>query len=245
MRRIAVAALAALCLCGTALSAAPKPFAPKAPETIAQVIARMTVALKTEGCSAELKALYYSGFGAIPAAGCTYLRNQLGTFAKPEGKIYGTGAVVDALTGHSDDLAAAVMVLDKGKFRIVFVEPGGFLRDAITLFQPPFDTSFRIGVHALRTGNCDEFMQVAHQRLGIGAGAQADVCSRVQSNTLHKLLAAEPRAVAKRLGGSSGYAFYGIRFKTGFYTVVMAQQPPSVKIPKQAQYAFVGGYPSG
>jgi hypothetical protein len=68
---------------------------------------------------------------------------------------------------------------------------------------------------------------------------------RIPSSPLHKLLAAEPRAVAKRLGGSSDYAFYGIKFEHAYYTVAMAQQPSSVYVPKSAKFAFVAGYPAG
>jgi len=91
----------------------------------------------------------------------------------------------------------------------VFVEQSGFIAPTKTLFQPQLDSSFRIGMHALRTANCDEFLLVAHQKLGIGAGKKEDVCTRVNANSLHKLLAAEPRAVSKRLGGNSDYAFIG------------------------------------
>jgi len=92
------------------------------------------------------------------------------------------------------------MVLDHGKFRIVFVEPSGFIPTTETLFQTQFDTSFRTGIHALRTNHCDEFMTVAHLKLGIGAGKKAEVCSRIAGNSLHKLLAVQPRAAARRLG---------------------------------------------
>ncbi len=245
MKRLAIAAVAALCLCATATGATPA-FGPKPAETASQLVARVKAALAAPGCNAALKGLFYSGFGSIPQAGCDYVRKQFGKFEDPEAKVFGTGALVDGYIdspGSEDNYAEGVFVLDKDrKFHLVFVEEGSFIQSTHTLFMKEFDTSFRIGIHALRTGSCDEFLTVSHTKLGIGAGAKADVCSRVSGSSLHKLLAAEPRAVSKRFGGTSGYAFYGIKFKSGFYTVVMAQQPPSVKLFKTQQYAFIGGY---
>jgi hypothetical protein len=61
---------------------------------------------------------------------------------------------------------------------------------------------------------------------------------------LHKLLAAAPRAAPVRLGGNALYAFYGLSAAGRYYTVVMAQQAPSTKIPLgSAQYAYVDAYP--
>lgn len=247
MKRFVLAAGCALALCATATAAAP--FGPKSAETAPQLVAKVKAALAAPGCNAKLQALFYSGFGTIPQAGCDYVRREFGNFEDPEAKVYGTGAVVDGYI-HSatsaDNWGEGVFVLDKDrKFHLVFVEQGSFIQSTHTLFMKEFDTSFRIGIHALRTGNCDEFMRVAHLTQGIGAGKRADVCARVTGSSLHKLLAAEPRAVAKRLGGTSDYAFYGIKFKSGYYTVVMSQQPPSTKLYETQQYAFIGGYAAG
>jgi hypothetical protein len=246
MRRQVLAAVAALVVCGAAAAAGPA-FGPKPADSVPQVITRMKAALRAPGCNAQLKALFYSGYGAIPQSGCDYLRKQLGKFQDVQGKAYGSGAIVDGYIGDStDNYAEAIFVLDKDrKYHLVFVEEGSFQPTTETLFMSQFDTSFRTGIHALRTGNCDEFMTVAHLTLGIGGGKKADVCARIPASPLHKLLAAEPRAVTKRLGGSSSYAFYGVKFKHAYYTVVMAQQAPSIYIPKSAQFAFIAGYSAG
>jgi hypothetical protein len=238
-------ACTAVAVSAVGASSAAAPLTPASTDTASAAIGRVANALKTKGCSAELKALFFSGFGAIPTPGCDYLRKSFGTFEKPKGAVYGTGAVVEGLNGNADDYTSAVMVLDKDrKFHIVFLENSGFLPTTKTLFMTQFDASFRIGIDALRRGDCTAFKQVAHLKLGLGAGADAQVCPRIQTSSLGKLLKAEPKAASKRLGGNSNYGFYGIRFKHGgYWTVVMAQQPPSVKIPKSAQYAFIAGYP--
>src|SRR5262249_44733797 len=111
MRRLVIAALAALCVCTTATAAGPAAFRPEAGETGPQAVARMKAALKAPGCNAELRGLYYSGYGAIPSAGCTYLRARLGTFQDVEAKVYGTGAIVDGYIGdRSDNYAESVFV---------------------------------------------------------------------------------------------------------------------------------------
>lgn len=245
MKKVAIAAAAALCLCAPATAAAPA-FGPKPAETGAQLVTRVKAALAAPGCNTKLKALFFTGFGAIPPAACDYLRREFGKFEDPAAKVYGTAAVVDGyIAGKTDNWGEGVFVLERDrKFHLVFAEEGSFIQSTKTLFQEPFETSFRIGIHALRTGNCDEFLRVAHSTLGIGAGKRADVCARFKTNSLAKLLRAEPRATIKRLSGTSDYGFYGIQFKRAFYTVVMVQQPPSVKTYATQQYAFVAGYPA-
>ena len=70
------------------------------------------------------------------------------------------------------------------------------------------------------------------------------MCVRLERNTLHRALAADPGARLTRLGGNALYAFYGISAGGHYWTFVMAQQPPSPSLPAgSAQYAFVDAYP--
>src|SRR4051794_11661485 len=153
MKRVALAAVAALCLCTTATAAAPA-FGPKPNETAKQLVARVKSALATPGCNAKLKGLFYSAFGAIPQAGCDYVRREFGRFEDPSAKVFGSGAVVDGYihsAASEDNWAEGVFVLDKDrKYHLVFVEQGSFIQSTKTLFQKDFDTSF--GSASTRSG---------------------------------------------------------------------------------------------
>ena len=62
---------------------------------------------------------------------------------------------------------------------------------------------------------------------------------------LHKALAADPHATLTKLGGNSQYAFYGLTAGGKYWTVVMANQPPSASLPLgSARFAYVDAYPA-
>jgi hypothetical protein len=238
MRRLAVVALLA---CGLALPASAAP--PKVDDSVTAAINRIAAALHTKGCSASLRALLHSAWGAANARGCTYLRQGLGTFKSPHGAVYGTAAEIDAGTGYSQP-ATTVLALDRDhRFHIVFIlfEYGSIGSKP----NPIFDRNVRLAVTALRAADCNAFVKVAFRAFGLGGGPETAVCTRLPRNSLHKALAADPAARPVKLGGNSLYAFYGITAAGRYWTLVMAQQPPSATLPiGSAQYAFVNAYPA-
>jgi hypothetical protein len=237
VKRLGLVALTALALAFPALAAGPAPA-----ESIATTIARIQAALHTKGCSAPLRALFHSAYGKVSKNGCAYLRKSLGTFTSPHGIAYGTAAEIDAGTGLSQP-ATAVLALDSDRrFHVVFVQ---FEYGSIgSKPNPIFDRNARLAIAAIRRADCAAFVKVAFRSFGLGGGPESAVCARLPHNMLHKLLAATPRAAPVRLGGNALYAFYGLSAAGRYYTVVMAQQAPSTKIPLgSAQYAYVDAYP--
>jgi hypothetical protein len=241
VRRLGVLALVSL---GLALpAAAGTASGPSSRESIGATIARIQEALRTKGCSPRLRALFHSAYGRISAGGCTYLRKSLGTFTSPHGAVYGTAAEIDAGTGLSVP-ATTILTLDSDhRFHVVFVQ---FEYGSIgSKPGPAFDRNARVAIAALRRGDCRAFVKVAFRAFGLGGGPESAVCSRLPRNSLHRALAADPRAAPVRIGGNALYAFYGLRVGGRYYTVVMAQQAPSTKIPLgSAQYAYVDAYPA-
>jgi hypothetical protein len=238
LRRLGLVSLAALALTVPALAATPKPR-----ESISTTIARIQTALRTKGCSRQLRALFHSAYGRIDANQCAYLRKGLGTFKSPRGQAYGTAAEIDAGTGYSEP-ATTVLALDSdGRFHIVFVQ---FEYGSIgSKPSAGFDRNVRRAVQALRQADCPAFLKVAFRDFGLGGGPDTSVCARLPNNSLHKALAADPGASPVKLGGNALYAFYGLTAAGRYYTVVMAQQPPSAKLPYgSAQYAYVDAYPA-
>ena len=69
MRRLGAVSLAALVLAVPAVAAAPKPS-----DSVGAAIARIEAALRTTGCSPQLKAIFHSAYGKVKAPACTYLR---------------------------------------------------------------------------------------------------------------------------------------------------------------------------
>lgn len=238
MRRAAVVSLVALAVAFPAAAAGPRPG-----ESINTTIARIAAALHTSGCSAQLRSLLHSSYGATRAKGCSYLRQGLGTFKSPRGQAYGTAAEIDAGTGYSQP-ATTVLALDRdGRYHIVFIQFGyGSIGSKP---NPAFDRNVRLAVAALRRADCNAFVKVAFRGFGLGGGPETSVCTRLPRNALHTALAADPAARPVKLGGNSLHAFYGITAAGRYWTLVMAQQPPSATLPVgSAQYAFVDAYPA-
>jgi len=238
MRRLAVVAVMALVAAVPVLAAAPRPA-----DSISSVIARIAAALRTKGCTPALRALLHSSYGSTTARGCAYLRQGLGTFKSPHGQVYGTGAEIDAGTGYSQP-ATAVLALDSDhRFHVVFIQ---FEYGSIgSKPNPAFDRNVRLAVAALRRADCNAFVKVAFRGFGLGGGPETSVCARLPRNALHMALAADPTAKPVKLGGNSLYAFYGLTAAGQYWTLVMAQQPPSATLPLgSAQYAFVNAYPA-
>jgi hypothetical protein len=230
----------------TALAAAVPAAAagPPVRDSVTAAISRIQSALATTGCSPQLRALLHSSYGkANPQRTCTYLRKSLGTFKSPRGLAYGSAAEIDAGTGYAIP-ATVVLALDNdGLFHVVFVE---FNYGSIgSKPNPVFTKNARAAIAAIRTADCGGFLKVAYRSYGLGGGSDSAVCSRLPGNSLHRALAADPTAKLKNLGGNTLHAFYGISSGGRYWTVVMAQQTPSSKLPVDAaRYAFVDAYPA-
>lgn len=238
MRRLALVVFVALGAALPAFAAGPKPA-----ESIGTTIARISQALAIPGCNGKLRLVMHSAWGKLGKPGCTYLRKGLGTFKSPHGAVYGTAAEIDAGTGYSEP-ATTVLALDSDRrFHVVFVQ---FEYGSIgSKPNPTFDRNARLAVAALRRADCAAFVKVAFRGFGLGGGPETSVCARLPRNALHKALAADPGATLTNLGGNSLYAFYGLTASGRYWTVVMAQQPPSPSLPiGSAQYAFVDAYPA-
>jgi len=217
--------------------------APRPAESIGSTISRIEAALHTTGCGPKLKSLFHSAYGKVRKNACTYLRKGLGTFKAPRGLAYGTAAEIDAGTGYAEP-ATTVLVLDADRrFHIVFIQ---FDYGSIgSKPNPAFDRNVQLAVAAIRRADCAAFVKVAFRGFGLGGGPETAVCARLPKNSLHKALADDPNAKLVKLGGNSEHAFYGLTAGGRYYTVVMAQQRPSAKLPiDAAQYAYVDAYPA-
>jgi hypothetical protein len=238
MRRLGLVVLVALGAALPVLAAGPRPTEP-----VSTTIVRISAALRTEGCSAPLRKLFHSAYGPTKPRGCTYLRQGLGSFKSPRGQAYGTAAEIDAGTGYSQP-ATTVLALDNdGRFHIAFIQ---FAYGSIgSKPNAGFDRNVRMALAALRRADCAAFVKVAFRGFGLGGGPETAVCTRLPRNALHKALAADPVAKPVKLGGNSLHAFYGITAGGRYWTIAMAQQPPSASLPiGSAQYAFVDAYPA-
>ncbi len=235
---MAAVALLASALALPALAAGPKPA-----ESIGTTIARISAALRVKGCNGLLRTVMHSSYGTPKTQECTYLRKGLGTFRAPHGAVYGTAAEIDAGTGYSQP-ATIVLALDRDRrFHVVFIQ---FEYGSIgSKPSAMFNRNARLAVDALRRADCSAFVKVAFRAFGLGGGPETAVCPRLPRNALHKALVADASARPVPLGGNALYAFYGVTAAGRYWTIVMAQQPPSVSLPVgSAQYAFVDAYPA-
>jgi hypothetical protein len=241
VRRLAAVALVSLGLVLPAAAAVS--VGPAARESIGTTIARIEAALRTKGCSLQLRALFHSAYGKVSANACAYLRKGLGTFTSPHGQAYGTAAEIDAGTGLSEP-ATTVLALDSDhRYHVAFVQ---FEYGSIgSKPSAAFAQNVRLAVAALRRADCAAFLKVAFRSFGLGGGPESAVCARLPRNGLHLALAADPHAAPVPLGGNALYAFFGLSAAGRYYTLVMAQQRPSASLPPgSAQYAYVNAYPA-
>jgi hypothetical protein len=242
VRLAGAAVFLALALAVPAAAGPPQPT-PKPAESVGTAIARIGGALRIKGCNGLLRSLLHSGYGSTKTRGCTYLRQGLGTFKSPRGAAYGTAAEIDAGTGYSQP-STTVLALDSDRrFHVVFIQ---FEYGSIgSKPNPAFDRNVRLALAALRRADCSAFVKVAFRKFGLGGGPETSVCTRLPKNALHEALAADPAAKPVKLGGNSLHAFYGITANGTYWTIVMAQQPPSASLPiGSAKYAFVDAYPA-
>lgn len=240
MRRLGALLLVSLAL--TVPVAVGVAAGPAARESIGTTIARIEAALRTSGCSPQLRALFHSAYGNVTSSACTYLRKGLGTFKSPHGQAYGTAAEIDAGTGLSEP-STTVLALDSDRrYHIAFVQ---FEYGSIgSKPSATFNRNVRLAVAAIRRADCAAFLKVAYRAFGLGGGPESAVCARLPKSALHRALAADPKAAPVPLGGNSVYAFYGLTAAGQYFTIVMTQQHPSAKLPLgSAQYAYVNAYP--
>ena len=229
-------------LLALALSLPAEAAQPTPTESVASAISRIEAGLHSPGCTARLWSLLHSAYGGAKQTACVYLRKGLGTFRAPRGQEYGTAAEIDAGTGYSQP-ATTVLALDSDRrFHVVFIqfEYGSIGSKPSAIFN----RNARLAIAAIRRADCAAFLKVAFRGFGLGGGPDTAVCPRLPKNALHEALAADPGAKLVPLGGNSLHAFYGITAAGRYWTVVMAQQPPSAKLPLgSAQYAYVDAYP--
>jgi hypothetical protein len=238
---VGLVSLAALVIAAT-VTFGPVRAAPKPRDSVGAAIARIEAALRTRGCSPQLKALWHSAYGKANAKRCTYLRKGFGTFKSPRGLAYGTAAEIDAGTGYAVP-ATIVLTLDSDhRFHVVFIE---FNYGSIgSKPASGFDRNARLAIDAIRRADCGGFLQVAFRSFGLGGGSDSAVCGRLARSSLHAALVASPGARPRKLGGNSQFAFYGLSAAGRYWTVVMSQQAPAANLPiDAARYAYVDAYP--
>jgi hypothetical protein len=217
---------------------------PRAGERFAHALAAIKRAAASGSCVGVRHRLS-SVWKPLQRGFCRDFKAQLGTLAGAKGAVYGTGAVVD-YTGAFGEPRALVLGLDVGgRYKMVYTMPTGgrtvgtkARRSTVKLAQ---DT-----VAALRNGDCDAFLRVAHHTLGLGAGDRQTVCSRLPGLALSVDLRANPDLEPRPLGANRAFAFYAIRVPhpRRYYTLVFARQIGTRK-PKPASLAFSVFLPAG
>jgi hypothetical protein len=258
MKLAGIAALAASCAIavggcgggGSSSSTTTPSGPPQAKESIKDAASRIDAAVKSGNCD-KINALFvkaYADEGGLNASSCKYLE-QIGSFKGPlAAKEYGTGGAIDYYDPKSTYDPAVVMVVgEDGLWHIAYIDqPGGVIESTKSLLgdaKKKFDQSANGAVEAIRTGDCAGLLKVAYRSFGIGGGSDQSVCKRLPKEPLTDALSNDSTAKPELLGGNSSNAFYALQTDSGYYTLVMAQQPPSVNLPADAaQYAFVNGF---
>jgi hypothetical protein len=171
-------------------------------------VARLARAVRSDDCSAPDE--LFIGPTGSPRL-CHRLLPRIGPKLPPEVKTYGSGAVVtNANGGHS------ILALDSDrrfKFAVAFTAP-----------HPPrvpvkvADESMAAAVGAIRRDNCDDILKWAY------SGVKR-FCASPEIRQLHAALDRAYTASPTALGGDGTFAFYGLRVKPHYFTLVFLASP--------------------
>jgi hypothetical protein len=224
---LAVAAL--LAGCGddkqsekTAAETSTTPAAPKAPtsttpasaglrpaEPAEKAVARIAKAAQAGDCSAPGE-LFGAHSGITPKI-CKRLIPTVSPVVPPEVKTYGSGAV-----GKSTDGGSFILALDSDR-RFKWVTSFGDPR----LPKAPLknaDEVMAAVVSAIRRDSCPEITQFSLTYSNGGSGKK--FCALRPVRQLHAALDRAPSASPKPLGGDGTFAFYGLKVKPHYYTLI-------------------------
>jgi hypothetical protein len=188
----------------TAASAGLKPA--EAPE---QAVARIAEAAQAGDCSAPAE-LFGAHSGITPKI-CRRLLPTVTPLVPPEVKAYGSGAV-----GKSTDGGRFILALDRDR-RFKWVTSFGEPR----LPKAPLknaDEVMAIVVSAIRADNCDDLTKYSLTYSNGGSGKK--FCALKPVRELHSALNRAYTASPKPLGGDGTFAFYGLRVKPHYYTLI-------------------------
>ena len=237
---------------GTSGPAAAPGGAPPVKENVADAQRRIAGALATGDCR-QVNALAPLQEGAASAtpAPCEQLKNLTNLEVGGRAGYGDLGGVIDYKT--TDGVVSAVLVRDSdGLLHVAFVNPFNRTPTVGTPLAGPFDGAARDAVNALREKNCAAFLRAAFRRFGEGGLPRSVVCQLVDAGGLSAALEGRGTVRLISAGGNRYYAFYGLRTRAGFFTIVMAKEsssvPPSVAAvapplpPGSASYGFVQAY---
>ena len=220
----------------------PRYVDPTPDERIGDVVSRIQGAATASDCTA-VRGLLHSMYGILGGSSCRSVRGELGAFQDPVGRAYGTGAVIDysAVTGRRRLMALA---LDSDrKFRVAFIEDPA--SPSIGTPKPlQADAAASAVVLSMQTGDCDTFLRYVDRRMGLGTGADAQVCHRVSDDPFRRELIVNRSARPVSLGGNSQVAFYKVRTAPArYYTMIMVRRAPGGP-PGAPRFVLVNAFPA-
>jgi hypothetical protein len=183
----------------------PASVAPKPAERAEEAVARLAKAAQADDCShpADL----FPSDAKVGAGLCHHVLEGLAVALPPEVKTYGSGAVVQ----NADNGGSTLLALDNDrrfKFLVAFFNPH--------LPKAPAKNADEVMsrvVGAIRRDSCDDLLEFA-----LGRGQK--FCAQKPIRQLHAALDRAYTASPKALGGDGSFAFYGLRVKDDYFTIV-------------------------
>lgn len=239
LTRLACAAIGALALAGCAggdsevtdAEAPPLPGAPSSAgpprmlETVDDAVERIDATLRSGDCEQINRLNPLSRPKLDTEARCEALGRLAGLDVQGTAGYGDVAGVVDYRRG--DRTVTALLVGDSdGRFHIAFVDAFLGVPSATGRRTPALDAAALGGVRALQRRDCDRFLAHAYRRFGLGGGTDAEVCGRVEVNTV-AALDPDARATPRALGGNRSYAFYELPTREAYLVVIAARQAES------------------
>jgi hypothetical protein len=222
-----------------------KPKTPKAKETIQAFQARLSTAVAAiQQGNCETVAAFNSKAGfQLP---CEARAKKLFAGFKVTGaKTYGSGGVVEFQDAETKGKIGVytVAVGEDGKYQIT--GPISPIVDKSTLNEKAdkageMDKAAEAMVDAIRTNNCDKFIQSVVVPPGLQKAAACKQELTEAYGPLHQRLVAAKEAEPKRLDGNGGFMFYALQTGDQFRTLIVGRTQPGAARPYLGFVTFRG-----
>jgi hypothetical protein len=231
--------------CGVALAGLP-PSAPAAPsrtpvQPVSDLAARYQAAhraLAAGNCWTWNTFLEEVAVLIEPATACTAdTRRRKGGLQVRGARGYGTGAVIDYVSGESPGGGSAIFALWRDRrFDLVIDEPLG---PQIGTRPTPrarylFERTLRSGIRALRVRDCRAYFAV----FTVFTADRGRECSTAFAGALAGELRANPSVRITRLGGTRSIQLFGVFTEPGHYRTMVVTRLPAARWAYQIAPAY-------
>ena len=222
-----------------------KPKTPKAKETIQAFQARLTTAVAAGQQGRCETVAAFNAKAGLPLPCGARAKKLFAGFKVTGAKAYGSGGVVEFQNAETKDKLGVytVAIGEDGKYQITgpivpFVDKSSLNEEPDK--EDEMDEAARAMVDAIRTNNCDKFIQA----VVVPPGLEKDAACKQELvelyGPLRQSLTADKDAEPKRLDGNAGFMFYALQTGDQYRTLIVGRTQQGAAKPYVGFVTFRG-----